>query len=200
MNSSPRPLCLACSIFQKEIQALQASGQVDLPVAFLDSMLHMVPAKLEERLQTALSSARGEAPEQALVLAYGDCCGHMETFEAQAGTARTQGINCCEIILGRETYRRLRKEGAFFLMPEWAKSWRKIFEGQLGLTGSAAQGFMQDLHSKLIYLDTGLVPVPHADLLEASAFMGLPMEILPVSLEALLASLNQALGSARSHE
>ncbi|HEY3401668.1 MAG TPA: DUF1638 domain-containing protein [Geothrix sp.] len=192
--------CIACSIFKKEIEALQASGQLDLPVEYLNSMLHMVPAKLEARLQESLGAARTQDPDQEVVMAFGDCCGHMEDFESEPGTSRTEGINCCEIILGRDAYRKLRREGAFFLMPEWALSWKKIFVGQLGLLGPCAKAFMQEMHTKLIYLDTGILPVPHADLEEASDFLGLPMEILPVSLDPLLASLKQAAHSARRHD
>lgn len=199
--SPGRPqLCIACSIFRKEIEALHASGRLDLPVEFLNSMLHMVPSKLETSLQSALGAARTEDSARTVVLAYGDCCGHMDTFETEPGTARTEGINCCEIILGRETYRRLRKEGAFFLMPEWALSWKKVFVGQLGLLGSTAKTFMQEMHSRLIYLDTGLIPIPHADLQEASEFLGLPVEIMSVSLDPLLSSLNQAVKAARAHD
>lgn len=197
MNQDQPRLCISCSIFRKEIEALQASGRLDLPVEFLTSMLHMVPATLETRLQEALSSARAQDSGQEVVIAYGDCCGHMDTFEAEPGTSRTEGINCCEIILGRETYRKLRREGAFFLMPEWALAWRKIFVGQLGLLGPCAKTFMQEMHTRLIYLDTGILPVPHAELQEASEFMGLPVEILPVSLDPLLANLKQALQSTR---
>jgi len=200
MNPGNRRLCLSCSIFKQEIKALQAAGKLDLPVEFLNSMLHMVPAKLEARLQEALGSARVQEPEREVVLAYGDCCGHMDTFESEPGTARTAGINCCEILLGRETYRKLRKEGAFFLMPEWALAWKQVFVSQLGLLGPCARTFMQEMHSRLIYLDTGLVPVPHGDLAEASEFLGLPVEILPVSLEPLLASLHQAVRSASQHD
>lgn len=200
MTQEPRKLCISCSIFRKEIEALQASGQLDLPVEFLNSMLHMVPAKLESSLQKALESARLRDPDREVVMAYGDCCGHMDTFEAAPGTSRTEGINCCEIILGSETYRKLRKEGAFFLMPEWALSWKQIFVGQLGLLGPCAKTFMQEMHSRMIYLDTGLVPVPHATLKEASDFLGLPVEILPVSLDPLLSSLRQAARSVHHHE
>lgn len=200
MTPNTRKHCISCSIFRKEIEALQASGQLDLPVEFLTSMLHMVPARLEARLQEALGSARVQDPERDVVMAYGDCCGHMDTFESEPRTARTEGINCCEIILGRETYRKLRKEGAFFLMPEWALSWKQIFVGQLGLLGPCAKAFMQEMHSRMIYLDTGLVPIPHAALEEASEFLGLPVEILPVSLDPLLASLQQAAQSANRHD
>jgi len=200
MTTEQRQLCISCSIFRKEIEALQASGQLDLPVEFLNSMLHMVPAKLEVRLSEALGSARAQDPERDVVMAYGDCCGHMDTFEAEPGTTRTEGINCCEIILGRAAYRKLRKEGAFFLMPEWALSWKQIFLGQLGLLGPCAKSFMQEMHSRMIYLDTGLVPIPHAALQEASEFLGLPVEVLPVSLDPLLASLQQAARLSNRHD
>ena len=201
MTHEPSPKrCIACSIFKKEIEALQASGQLDLPVEYLTSMLHMVPVRLETRLKEALGATRALDGGPEVVLAYGDCCSHMEGFASEPGTSRTQGINCCEIILGRETYRTLRRDGAFFLMPEWALSWKQVFVGQLGLLGPCAKTFMQEMHTRLIYLDTGILPVPHAELAEASAFLGLPCEVLPVSLDPLLASLKQAVQTASSHD
>ena len=140
---TPPPVrCLACSIFRKEIESLQASGRLDLAVEYLNSMLHMVPEKLEARLREALEATRQGDPDQEVVLAFGDCCGRMEALEATPGTRRTQGINCCEILLGCEAYRQLRREGAFFLLPEWAHAWRQVFVGQLGLLGPNAQAFM----------------------------------------------------------
>jgi hypothetical protein len=192
--------CISCSIFQKEIESLQASGQLELPVDYLTSMLHMVPETLEKRLQEALEAARILDQSPGVVIAYGDCCGHMEDFESEPGTSRTEGINCCEILLGREAYRKLRREGAFFLMPEWALFWKRVFVGQLGLLGPCAKTFMQEMHTRLIYLDTGILPVPHVELAEAGEFMGLPVEILPVSLDPLLSSLSRAIQSASRHD
>ena len=191
--------CISCSIFKREIEALRASGQWDMPVEYLDSMLHMVPAKLEIHLQETLGAARRQEPNQEVVLAYGDCCGHMEDFESAPGTSRTVGINCCEIILGRDTYRKLRREGAFFVMPEWAPSWKKVFVGQLGLLGPCAMAFMQEMHTRLIYLDTGIQPIPWGELNEAADYLGLPVDVLAVSLDPLLASLREATRSASLH-
>lgn len=199
MNPELPPLCVSCSIFRREIEELRASGRLDLPVHFLDSMLHMVPAKLESTLQESLDAIRAADPDRKVVIAYGDCCGHMETYESRPGTARTEGINCCEIILGSETYRRLRKEGVFFLMPEWTLAWKDVFVEQLGLLGPNAKTFMREMHTRLVYLDTGLVPVPHGTLREASEFLGLPYEIMNVPLDSLLASLKQAASFARAH-
>lgn len=200
MNGETHPVrCVACSIFRKEIEVLRTSGRLELSVDYLNSMLHMVPVKLEARLQQALEATRADGSDPDVVLAFGDCCGRMETFESEPWTRRTEGINCCEIILGRETYRQLRREGAFFLMPEWALSWKQVFVGQLGLLGPCAKAFMQEMHTRLVYLDTGILPIPHEALAEASDFLGLPVEILPIQLDHLLASLEQAARAARHH-
>jgi hypothetical protein len=193
-------LCISCSIFKKEIEILQASRQWDMPVEFLSSMLHMAPDKLDVRLRETLDAARIQDPDQKVLMAYGDCCSHMETFRSEPGTSRTEGLNCCEIILGRDAYRKLRREGAFFLMPEWALHWKKVFISQLGLLGPCAKAFMQDMHTRLIYLDTGIQPVPWVDLNEASDYLGLPVEVLPVSLDFLLASLQEAARSASPYD
>lgn len=201
MSSGNRPVrCISCSIFKKEIEALQAARQWDLPVEFLTSMLHMIPERLGTRLRETLDATHHQHRDQDVVMAYGDCCGHMDTFESEPGTARTEGINCCEIILGRDVYRKLRREGAFFLMPEWALDWKKVFIGQLGLLGPCAKAFMQEMHTRLVYLDTGILPVPWPELLEASDYLGLPVEILSVSLDPLLANLQEAVRSASRHD
>ncbi len=153
-------------------------------------MLHMVPEKLEKRLQEVVEEERTKGHE--IVLAYGDCCPNMNGIGSAKGVDRTQGFNCPEIILGKETYRKMRREGVFFLLPEWTLMWRQVFQGTLGLLGGTAQDFMKEMHTRLVYLDTELVPVPEKELAEISEYCGLPMERMKVSLEPLLASLIKA--------
>jgi len=189
----PAPICLACSILRREVEHLRHAGLLELPCRYVDSMLHMVPEKLGRVLDRQLAGRRG-----GTVLLFGDCCAHMVDLEAAAGVARTQGVNCCEILLGSAEYRRLRRAGAFFLLPEWALDWRRVFQHQLGLRGDCAREFMREMHSRLVYLDTGLVAVPHAALAEMSEYSGLPLEILAIGLDHLAAALRKAIeGSAR---
>ncbi len=191
MSREPVPrICIACSIFRKEIERFLAQEELDIPVRFLGSMLHMEPEQLEAKLLAAVEEEWAKGNE--VVLVYGDCCPGMTTLEAAAGVARTQGFNCPEIVLGRETYRRMRREGVFFLMPEWVGIWRRVFQGTLGLTGDTARDFMKDMHTRLVYLDTGLVPVPEKELEEIRDYTGLPLERMSVSLEPLLDGLRQA--------
>jgi len=191
-------LCLACSILRHELEALKASLGVDLEIHYLGSMLHMTPEQLDRQLSSNLE-AEGTG-DRSVVLAYGDCCPRMLDFQRLPRTARTEALNCCELLLGRDRYRELRAEGAFFLMPEWATRWRRIFEEELGLDPSNARSLMGDMHTRLVYLDTGLVPVPRASLTEASDYTGLPWSILTVDLENLRRQLRAALERAGSHD
>ena len=197
-QADPPVVCIACSIFQREIQHLIQVKAWDVPCRFLGSMLHLEPARLEERLEVSLEGAHREG--RRIVLAYGDCCPRMEDLGGGEAVSRTQGINCCEILLGREAYRAMRKEVAFFLLPEWAVHWKRVFKDSLGLEGINARTFMQEMHTRLVYLDTGLVPVPQAELDEIAAYSGLPLEILPTSLDHLQASLKAAITRVSGHE
>jgi hypothetical protein len=196
--TSVPPLCLACSILRHEVEALKESLGRELEVRYLGSMLHMNPELLDRQLAGLLEAEQDSGRE--VVLAYGDCCPRMLDFQAGPRIARTQGINCCELLLGRDRYRELRGAGAFFLMPEWALRWRRIFEEELGLGPSNARSLMGEMHTRLVYLDTGLVPVPREALAEASAYTGLPWSILAVDLEPLRRQLREALERAGSHE
>ena len=56
-------ICVACSVFRDELEALRKRGELDLPVRYLDSMLHMRPKRLETQLTAAVgeeSFAAGE--------------------------------------------------------------------------------------------------------------------------------------------
>jgi hypothetical protein len=190
-DATPPVTCIACSIFRQEIRRLQEAGSLAVPVKFLSSMLHITPDILDRTLKEVV--ARETAQGNRVVMAFGDCCAHMEGFEDPQKAIRTTGINCCEIVLGTEEYRRLRKDGAFFVMPEWAQRWQEVFHEALGLSPANAREFMKEMHTRLIYLDTGQMPIPQDKLAEMVEYTGLPLEIRAVSLEPLLANLQECL-------
>lgn len=178
---------IACSIFRKEIESLQKQKLINIPFKYIGSMLHMKPEVLDNRLKEATEKERQN--RDAIVLVYGDCCPHMHELETDEHIVRVCGLNCYEILLGSDLYRRLRSEGAFFLMPEWTLRWREVFQHHLGLEGDNARSFMKEMHTKLIYLDTGLFPVPESHLDEISGYTGLPVEIMQVSLDQLMVAI-----------
>lgn len=193
MKSIPQPkaVMICCGVLQAEVESLCQAHWPDYGLRFLPSMMHMHPERLESSLQSVLD---GELKQgHGVVLIYGDCCARMTELEARPGVARTQGKNCCELLLGHEEYRRLLQAGAFFLYPEWARRWKEIFVKELGLNRDNATSLMQEMHRKLVYLDTGLAPAPENALKECAAYCGLPYEVHSVSLERLRLAIEEAL-------
>jgi hypothetical protein len=189
--SRPKAVMICCSVLQAEVESLCQAHWPDHGLRFLPSMLHMHPERLASSLESVLDSELKKG--HGVVLIYGDCCARMTALEAMPGVVRTQGKNCCELLLGPEEYRSLLHEGAFFLISEWARSWKEILSQELGLNRDNATSLMQELHRKLVYLDTGLAPVPETALKECAEYCGLPYEVRPVTLERLRLAIEEAL-------
>lgn len=182
-------LAITCGIFQAEMAAL-APRFPRLQLIFADSMLHMRPDLLQERIDALL---RQHSADKVLFI-YGDCTPRIVELCRKPGFAKTAGINCCEILLGREEYRRLRKSGAFFFLPEWTLRWRDVFERELGFAGGrGVEDMLREVHSHFIYLDTGVLPMPGSVLDEISRELGLPMQQLSVGLSCLEQKISAAL-------
>jgi hypothetical protein len=163
-----------------------------MPFHYQDSMLHMVPEKLCPLLNIQIKRTLGRGGH--VILLYGECHPAMHEQEKQEGVCRVKGVNCCEIMLGRTTYRSYLKKGAFFLMPEWAGRWETVFRKELGLSETTAKRFMKKMHTHLLYLDTQVQPVPEALLTEISRFTGLSWRCVSVSLDCLRDSVNRCVG------
>lgn len=197
MRRSSTPVkVVACSIFRREIELLQARGELSLPFLYLDSMLHMVPEKLCSLLNIEINRALGR--DSHIVLLYGECHPAMHEQEEKKGVCRVKGVNCCEIMLGSETYRSYLKKGIFFLMPEWVQRWETVFRTELGLSETTAKRFMGTMHTHLLYLDTQVRPEPKALLSKISRFTGLRWRSVSVSLNHLRDSINRCVENMAS--
>jgi len=173
---------IACSIFRFELENLKEQGKINVPVIYLNSMLHLYPDKLQPLLDEKIK----EYTNFKIILLYGDCHARMIDYEKHPNILRSQGINCCDIFLGKTKYRELRKEGAFILLPEWVERWKEAFVDYMGFKNSkVSRIFMNEMHKKIVYIDTGFKPVPHAMLDEISDFFGLPVELYKSSLNEL---------------
>jgi len=177
MGSDRRITLIGCGILRKEFSILPKIVKDRFEPRFLDSMLHMNPTLLEQ----TLTSIQGPRTGETVVFLYGDCCARMEELSNGEGKTRTEGVNCLEIYLGRDTYRELQRERTFFLMPEWARRWKEIFQRELGLkTMESAREFMRDSMAQALYIDTGCEPIPDAELAEFAEYTGLPLSIRKV--------------------
>jgi len=187
-NTNHNIVIIACSIFKYELEQLENDGKLTIPVIYLNSMLHMRPNELQTLLDAKIEAHRNFR----IILLFGDCHARMLDYEKNPNIFRTPGINCCEIILGSEKYRKLRRDGAFILLPEWADRWKEAFVDYMGFkTSKAIKPFMKEMHKKLVYVDTGLQEKNVPLLEEISAYMGLPLEIFPSSIDKLEMVINQ---------
>lgn len=166
---------IACSIFKSEIEFLIAQGRIDIGFTYINSEYHMEPQELNKVLEKLI--------RPGCLFCYGDCHSRMVQNENSGRIERVEGLNCVEIFLGKDNYRKLRKEGAFFLLPEWTIKWERIFKDLLGFKNQeiAAQ-FMNEMHTKFIYVNTGVHEVPVQLLEEISTYFSLPFEVIDIDL------------------
>lgn len=193
----PNVIIIACSIFKYELEYLKSQHRLDVPVVYLNSMLHMHPKKLQELLDAKIA----EYEHYKIILLFGDCHARMVDYEKKTDISRAQGINCCEIFLGSEKYRKMRNDGAFILLPEWSIRWKEAFVDYMGFnTSKSAQFFMTDMHKKLVYVDTGFQDINQSLLDEISEYVGLPLEIYHTSIAELENVLNSLINSQKNKE
>jgi len=185
---------LSCGVVRAEMEELHRRGLINGEILFLDSMLHMDPPQLETRLSEMLEQTNEAVG--CLVLVYGDCSARMLDLVRRFRVGRVAVINCAQLLVGRDRYRQLMREGAFLVLPEWALRWEQIMKGELGLTRAVAHELMGENRAVLVYLDTGLVPVPERQLAEFSSYAGLPWRVDRVTLDTMLSSLLSAQAEA----
>ncbi|MFH0730323.1 MAG: DUF1638 domain-containing protein [Pseudomonadota bacterium] len=182
--------CLACGVFKMELAALTQQGKLDCDIIALESMLHIKPAKLEQEMERAMATG----PKDKFLILYGDCHPGMHEMRNRENASGVVGINCCDILLGREAYRKLQKDQAVIFLPEWTLRWQDLFTRELGFEKpEVAQAFMKEHRKRLVYADTGVIPLPEKTLRDISGFFDMPVEIQPISLDILLLKISNAL-------
>jgi hypothetical protein len=121
-------MLLGCGILRKEVEFLIRKNGWPLDTDWLDSSLHVNFEKLAHELQTGILRNRG----RDIVVFYGCCHPRMEVILETAGTFRTEGQNCVEMLLGREMFMRELAAGAFFLLEDWALRWDEVMGTTFG--------------------------------------------------------------------
>jgi len=182
---------IACSVLKAELTTLQASGRLSHRVHYMDSALHMRPEELQVRLREAVREER--AAGRRVLLIYGDCSSCMQDLHSEGQVERVAAANCAEMLLGKPRYKTLIKSGAFLLFPEWAGRWREVLLSFPGMDGELTRKMMRDMHSRFVYLDTGVSPIPRGALEECGAFFGIPCEVQTVGLDGLEGSVHDAM-------
>lgn len=181
---------ICCSVLRREIERLLAQDYPGAESVFLDSMLHMHPEKMREAIDKEIAAR----PDRYCLIVYGDCHAHMRETVGKPNCGKVTGVNCGQLLLGKEHYRTYRNSKTFLFLPEWTERWQEVFITELGFTDrDLAREFMQENQGKLLYLDTGLIPVP-LDTLDAIAeYFDMPLDVLPVNLDQLRQAVKEAI-------
>jgi len=188
MSQGQDVVCIACTAYRPELEWLAAQGWPRWPVRYIDSALHMYPGRLSAAIDDAVAEERA-AGRRVLVL-FGDCGGEVRCRSLdQVEHARCE--NCAQALVGADVYQRLIGERACCLFHEWAVRWREVLGNIPGLGPELTAELVRESHRKLVYLNTGVAPVPHEHLADCSAYFGLPVEVLDVSLDSMRLLLEQ---------
>lgn len=126
--SELRLLLGGCGILRREVEYLVAKRGWPVDTLFLDSALHCDLDKLGRGVTGTLR----RAASREVVVFYGACHPLMDDMLAQAGTIRTEGQNCVEMLLGHDRFTEELSRGAYFLLEEWARRWHEIVEKTFG--------------------------------------------------------------------
>lgn len=185
----PRPLLLGCGILQKEIRFLIEKNCWPLETHFLDSSLHIDFDKLSRALTTALQYHGN----RDTIVFYGACHPLMEKMLDSAGTFRTEGQNCVEMLLGHELFTAELEQGAFFLLEEWAHCWERIVTTSMGTNREVIREIYRGDRGYLLCITTPNSGDFRAEAEEAGKLVGLPLRWLHVSLDHLETVLQEAM-------
>gem|GEM_PF-5727455 len=189
---------IACSVFKPELSALAEKGIIPFPLKFYDSIFHMRPNDLLDRVTEIVRQERSSGAR--ILLICGDCSAHMADLTNAKDIVRVSAANCGEMLLGKQLHKTLMKRGAFLLFPEWMERWRDILFHFPDMDDNLTRMMIQDMHTCFVYLNTGVCPIPYDDLEACGAFFGLPYEILDVGTDHLEKVVLEAIGSIYERE
>ncbi len=193
MTDKPQVSAVACSVFRPELDALRSTGVMDCHVYYLDSELHMRPNRLFRHMNRLVDKLLGKGRQ--VILIYGDCHAHMSELCQPGAVVRTTAVNCCELLMGREQYRLDRQSRPFFLLPEWTLRWEQILGQLMDLSREMTIEMIREAHTRLVYLDTGVMGIPRRELEGCSRYFQLPCEVRRISLDHFVERIVEAINS-----
>jgi len=103
MEREEKPLVISCGILRKEIECLQAKGDIDVETYFLSEKLHVDYNLLKRGLNGALKKHQKES-NRGVVVVYGDVClgfnGEMKQLIDKYDVIKVDALNCIDCLLG----------------------------------------------------------------------------------------------------
>jgi hypothetical protein len=181
MAITDRLLLIGCGILKNEIRYLIARNAWPVDTIFVNPALHVD----FDLLAKSLTSVLIKNTDRKVVVFYGECHPLMDKILQDNNTFRTPGQNCVEMLLGPAQYIEELKQGAFFLLEEWALHWDHV----IGKTFGNNQQIMKDIfHEDRKYILGIKTPCSgefERQALDAAEMVDLPLRWKHISLEHL---------------
>lgn len=188
-----RCLLLGCGILAKEVRWLIDKNDWALDTDFLPSSLHVNLEALACALGDGLARHTGEDK----IVFYGACHPRMDDMLAAAGTFRTAGQNCVDMLLGHEAFMAYLAEGAFFLLEDWALHWDEAMVTTFGHHPEVIREIFHLSNKYVLALRTPCSGDFTQAATAAAASVDLPLRWLDVGLDGLAQTLRQAIADHR---
>lgn len=173
---------ITCPIFAKELAAVLSQTTAAPIVKLLDYRVHFSAEIMAKEAAKGVATAGEEGA--AISFLVGRECESLQPLSDISGSCGgllPDGLNCIEIILGREKARELQENRSTVMTPAWIEM----------ITNSIADGHwtVEDvrinlgMYDRIILLDFGLEPLADEMILEFFELTQVPIEIMPVSLD-----------------
>ena len=182
---------VGCGILHKEVDYLIARNGWRVESEFLDSALHNYLNRLARELDGALTG--DEQAGRETVVFYGSCHPQMESILQQHHTLRTRGQNCIVMLLGDELFSSELAKGAYFLLEDWALTWRPMLTEAFGDNVSVLREIFRGSHQYMIAIRTPCSGDFQAAAEAAAAYVDLPLRWMDAGLEHLEGVLADAI-------
>jgi hypothetical protein len=182
---------VGCGILHKEIDYLIRKNDWQVETRFLESALHNYLGKLSSELNTALSDC--EQRGQDTVVFYGCCHPKMESILENHHTLRTHGQNCIVILIGYELFMHELEKGAYFLLEDWALTWKPMITECFGTNLSVVREIFHSSHKFITAIRTPCSGEFTAAAEAAADFVDLPLTWMDADLSHLEAALADAI-------
>jgi hypothetical protein len=188
LDGNVKPVLAGCGILAKEIRLLAEKNGWRLDFDFLPPALHVDLGLLAGSLTDCLARNRG----RDVVVFYGCCHPLMDQMLEEAGTFRTAGQNCVEMLLGPERYQQELGQGAYFLLEGWARNWDTVTTKTFGPNRAVLRDILQGDRTYMAALVTPCSSDYSEAAEEAAAQAGLPLRWMDVKLDRLERNLGEA--------
>lgn len=197
-ENQPPLTMVGCGILRKEVDRLIEKNHWNVHTQYLDSALHNYFNRLANELNTSLSE-REQRGEKTVVL-YGSCHPLMENFLHDHHTCRTEGQNCIVQLLGYEKFMEELEKGAYFLLEDWALTWKPMITACFGDNVEVIRDIFHSSHKYMVAVRTPC----SGDFTEAAQtaadFVDLPLTWMDVTLDHLEQVLADAIQQRLSQD